>query len=174
MVTATNSALPADGIAPGPLELVQSFANTLGATAGGDGLATREQAVPWLRGAGLMPADAVVTGSEHGALLRLRAALRDALAAHAAGNADADAAARVTRGLADGRLVTTITPDGAVKLATAARSVYPSIVAAIAVAIAESDAAGTWPRLALCQDLDCGTAFYGAPRARHCPAHAVG
>jgi predicted RNA-binding Zn ribbon-like protein len=162
------------GTAPGPLELVQSFANTLGAVAGGDLLATREQAVPWLRDAGLMPADAVVTGSEHGALLRLRDALRDALAAHAAGSADADAAARVTRGLADGRLVTTITPDGAVKLATAARSVYPSIVAAIAVAIAESDAAGTWPRLAVCQDPDCGTAFYGEPPARLCPAHGAG
>jgi len=173
MVTATNSAAPADGIAPGPLELVQSFANTLGAAAG-DLLATREQAVSWLRGAGLMPADAVVTGSEHAALLRLRDALRDALAAHSAGNPDADAAARLTRGLADGRLVTTMTPDGAVKLATAARSVYPSIVAAIAVAIAESDAAGTWPHLALCQDPDCGTAFYGESPARHCPAHAVG
>jgi predicted RNA-binding Zn ribbon-like protein len=173
MVTATNSAAPADGIAPGPLELVQSFANTLGA-AGGDLLAAREQAAAWLRGAGLMTADAVVTGSEHGALLRLRDALRDALAEHAAGRADADTAARLTRGLADGRLVTTITPDGAVKLATAARSVYPSIVAAIAVAIAESDAAGTWPRLAVCQDPDCGTAFYGEPPARLCPAHGAG
>ena len=49
IVTATNSAVPADGItpestAPGPLELVQSFANTLGA-AGGDLLDTREKPV---------------------------------------------------------------------------------------------------------------------------------
>jgi len=178
IVTATNSAVPADGItpegtAPGRLELVQSFANTLGA-AGGDLLDSREKAVPWLRDGGLMAADAIVTGSEHAALLRLRDALRDTLAAHAAGRADADAAARLTRGLADGRLVTTLTPDGAVKLATAARSVYPSIVAAIAVAIVESDAAGTWPRLALCQDPECGTAFYGQPSARHCPAHRIG
>jgi hypothetical protein len=174
MVTTTHSAAPAGGIAPGPLELVQTFANTLGTAAAGDLLANREDAVPWLRGAGLMPADAVVTGSEHSALVRLRDALRDALAAHAAGHPDAGAATRLTRGLADGRLVTTITADGAVKLATAARSVYPSIVAAIAVAIAESDAAGTWPCLALCQHPDCGTAFYGGPAARLCPAHAVG
>jgi hypothetical protein len=175
IVTATNSAAPADGIAPGPLQLVQSFANTLDGAAGRDLLATREQAVPWLRDAGLMPADAVVTGSEHAALLRLRDALRDALAAHAADRADPGSAARLTRGLADGRLVTTITPDGVVKLATAARSVYPSVVAAIAVAIAESGAAGTWTGLKACQDPDCGAAFYDAPgpaAAARCPVHA--
>jgi len=108
-------------------------------------LATRETAVPWLRDAGLMPQDAVLTGSEHGALLRLRDAVRDSLAAHAAGRAaDPELATRLTRALVDGRLVVTITDGGSVRLATAARSVYPSIVAAIAVAIAETDAAGAW------------------------------
>ena len=129
--------------AAGPLRLVQSLAGTLSADA--DTLGTREGAVSWLRAAGLMPADALISSSEHGALLRLRDAVRDALAAHAAGRPDADVAARLTRALADGRLVVTITQAGAVQLATAARSVYPSIVAAIAVAIAESDAAGEWP-----------------------------
>jgi predicted RNA-binding Zn ribbon-like protein len=182
VVTVAESADQGAGAAPGPLALVQSLANTLGAAPVGDLLATREQAVPWLRGAGLMPADAAITNSEYGALLRLREALRDALASHASGataastaaGGTADAAARLTKGLADGRLVTTITPDGAVKLATAARSVYPSIVAAIAVAIAESAAAGTWPRLWLCQDPDCGRAFYaaaGQQAAAKCPAH---
>jgi len=175
-VTATESSAPATGIAPGALGLVQSFANMLGAAPGEDLLATREGAVPWLRGTGLMAADAIITNSEHGALLRLRDALRDAIAAHGAPRADADAAMRLTKGLADGRLVTTITPEGVVKLATAARSVYPSIVAAIAVAIAESDAAGTWLQLTQCQDPDCGQACYtepGAATATHCPAHAT-
>jgi hypothetical protein len=34
---------------------------------------------------------------------------------------------------------------GAARLATAARSSYPSVVAGIAVAIADCAAAGTWP-----------------------------
>jgi hypothetical protein len=133
-----------------PTELLQSFAGT---TAAGpdasDILATRETAIPWLREAGLIPADALVSGNEHAALLRLRDAVRDALAAHAAGGGpdDADIAVRLTRALSDGRLVVTIEPNGAVKLATAARSVYPSIVAALAVAIAEADAAGEWLKL---------------------------
>ena len=132
-----------------PLYLLRSFVGT--PTAGpdfGDILATRETAIPWLRAVGLMPADGVLTGSELGALLRLRDALREALAAHASGSTDPEVAARLTKGLADGRLVVTIDPaGGSVKLATAARSVYPSIVAAIAVAIAEADAAGGWLKL---------------------------
>jgi hypothetical protein len=133
-----------------PTELLQSFAGTT--TAGPDSsdiLAARETAIPWLREAGLIPADALVSGNEHAALLRLRDAVRDALAAHAAGGSgdDADLAVRLTRALSDGRLVVTIEPTGAVKLATAARSVYPSIVAALAVAIAEADAAGDWLKL---------------------------
>jgi hypothetical protein len=132
------------------LHLLQSFAGTTTSGPGpSDVLATRETAIPWLRDAGLMSADAVLTGSEHGALLRLRDALRDSLAAHGSGLCDPEIAARLTKGLMDGRLVVTIKPaDGSVKLTTAARSVYPSIVAAIAVAIAEVDAAGSWLKLA--------------------------
>jgi hypothetical protein len=131
-------------------ELLQSFSGTL--TAGpdfSDTLATRETAIPWLREHGLIPADALVSGNEHAALLRLRDAVRDALAAHAAGGSsdDSDIGMRLTRALSDGRLVVTIEQNGAVKLATAARSIYPSIVAALAVAIAEADAAGKWLKL---------------------------
>jgi hypothetical protein len=36
-------------------------------------------------------------------------------------------------------------PAGTVRLVSAARSSFPSVVAAIAVAIADSAAAGTWP-----------------------------
>jgi Putative stress-induced transcription regulator len=146
--TSSPSGTPGSRDAAAALRMLQSFAATVSAGPGPDDddvLATRERAIPWLRAQGLMPADAMLTGSEHGALLRLRDALRDALAAHASGGgASPEIAARLTRSLADGRLVVTITDAGSVKLATAARSVYPSIVAAIAVAIAEADAAGAW------------------------------
>jgi hypothetical protein len=136
------------------LRVLRSIAGTVAAGPDSEGdpdvLATRERAIPWLRAQALMPADGVLTGSEHGALLRLRDALRDALAAHAGEHGSyPEIAARLTRALADGRLVVTITDAGPIKLATAARSVYPSIVAAVAVAIAEADAAGAWLDLPL-------------------------
>ena len=110
-----------------------------------DLLRTREEAAAWLHAAELLPAETGLTNSEHAALLRLREAVRDVLAAHADGREDPAAAARLTRALAEGRLVVTVDPASIVRLVSAARSSFPSVVAAIAVAIADSAAAGTWP-----------------------------
>src|SRR6202034_3009284 len=105
---------------------------------GSDLLGTREEAVPWLRAAGLLPDDAIISGSEHAALLRLRDALRDVFAARAAGVVASDASARLTRALADGRLVVTVSPAGAAVLASSARASYSNAVAAIAIAVAKA------------------------------------
>ena len=130
---------------PGPLRLVQSFANTLSAEPGADLLGTREEAAAWLHAAALLPAEAGLSNSEHAALLRLRESVRGVLAAHAGRREDAEAAARLTKALAEGRLVVTVDATSTVHLASAARASYPGVVAAIAVAIADAAAAGTWP-----------------------------
>ena len=155
--------------------MIQAFANTLGASPGADQLGTQEEAAAWLRTAGLLPAEAGLSNSEHAALLRLRESMRDVLAAHTAGREDAAAAARLTRALADGRLVLTVDPASAVQLASAARSSYPNLVAAIAVAIAGSAASGAWLRFKSCSTAHCGQAFYdesASAAARQCSAHA--
>jgi hypothetical protein len=118
---------------PAPLHLIQSFAGTLSADPDTDPLRSRETAPGWLRTAGLLPAEAGLTTSEHAALLRLRTSIRDVLAAHADGREDAEAAARLTKALADGRLVLVIGPASTVRLAS-----YPNLVAAIAIAMAKS------------------------------------
>lgn len=132
-VTDHNPSVPSDSGGG----LLASLARTVTAD-GTDSLATREEAVPWLRAAGLLPDDAVISGSEHAALLRLRDALREVLAARAAGQAAPDAAARLTRALADGRLVVTVSPAGSAVLASSARATYSNAVAAIAIAVAEA------------------------------------
>jgi Putative stress-induced transcription regulator len=128
-----------------PGHLIRSFAGTRGGGPDADLLRAREEATAWLRGAGLLPAEAGLTNSEHAALLRLRDSIGDVIAAGAEGREDAEAAARLTRALAEGRLVLTVGPASTVRLASAARASYPNLVAAIAVAIAESAASGTWP-----------------------------
>ena len=125
------------GAALGGEDLLRSLAGTA-ADDGTDPLGTRESAVPWLRTAGLLPGDAILSGSEHGALLRLRDSLRDVLAARAAGSADSGAAARLERALADGRLVVTVAPDGTAGLASSARASYSNLVAAVAIAVAQA------------------------------------
>ena len=132
-----------------PPHLIQSFAGTLSADPGTDPLRTSEEAAAWLRTAGLLPAESRLTTSEHAALLRLRTSIRDVLTAHAGGHQDAEAAARLTKALADGRLVLVVDPASTVRLASAARASYPNLVAAIAIAIAESAdprTSGKWPR----------------------------
>jgi hypothetical protein len=133
-----------------PLALIRSFVCTKSAAPGPDepapdALGTRSDAASWLRAAGLLPAEAGLSNSEHAALLRMRDAFRDVIAAHAEGREDTEASERLTRALAEGRLVVTVGPSAAVRLATAARASYPSLVAAIAVAVADAAAAGTWP-----------------------------
>ena len=175
MAEAIFSVTPADGsnAAPGSLRLIQSLANTRGGDQ--DLLSAREKAAAWLRAAALLPAESGLSGSEHSALLRLRDSLRDVLAAHAGDREDADAAARLTRALADGRVVLTLDPASAIGLASAARASYSNTVAAIAVAIAESATAGSWLRLKACTATGCGLAFYDATEASgssRCAAHS--
>jgi len=160
----------------GPLQLIQVFANTPGASPDADQLGTREEAAGWLRTAGLLPAEAGLSNSEHAALLRLRDSIRDVLTAHTGGREDAEAAARLTRALADGRLVLTVDPASAVRLASAARASYPNLVAAVAIAIAGSTVSGGWPRLKSCSYPQCGQAFYDEtdpPSATRCAAHSA-
>lgn len=128
--------------ASSPLHLVQSFAGTVSADE--DPLRTREEAAAWLHTAALLPPEAGLTNSEHGALLRLRESVRDVLAARAAAREDPQAAARLTKALADGRLVLTVDPAGTIGMASGARASYSSVVAAIAIAIAQAAASGTW------------------------------
>jgi hypothetical protein len=120
---------PADG----PLSLLQSFTDTAGP--GDDLLGDRDDAAAWLHTAGLLPPDAGLSGSEHNALLRLRDSLRDVMTARAGQTLDADAAIRLTRALADGRLVVTVDPFGTSGLASSARASYSNLVASLAIAV---------------------------------------
>jgi hypothetical protein len=144
---------------PGPLALIQSFVNTAGHDSDApdaaeaadapdaDPLGTRAEAAAWLHSAGLLPAEAGLTSSEHSALLRMREALRDVIAARADAEHDEAAAERLTKALAEGRVVVIVEAPGTVRLASAARTSYPGLVASIAVAFADMVTAGTWPQL---------------------------
>ena len=96
------------------------------------------------------------------------------MAAHAGGRPDAAAAARLTRALADGRLVLTVDPASDVELASAARAGYPNLVALVAIAIAQAAALGGWLRLKLCQAPNCGRAFHDESGSGRCARHAAG
>jgi predicted RNA-binding Zn ribbon-like protein len=159
--------------APGRLGVVQAFLNTVPLRTGGpDLLGDRRAAIGWFRAVGILPTDpVVVTSSEHANLLRLRELLRAVLMTRTAGRRDEPTAANLTRAFADGRLVLTVDAGAGAHWKTAARAPYPSMVAGIAIAIAESVTSGTWPYLKACATPGCGWAFYEDSAATNCSGH---
>jgi predicted RNA-binding Zn ribbon-like protein len=152
--------------APGSLRLVQVLVNTLSVEMERDLLGTVPSASQWLISAGLMPpglpqpGPAVITGAERAALVELREALRAVLATHAGGHEDPEAASRLTLTLAPSRLAVRADPAGGITLASADHDPFARMVGAVAIAVAEAGAAGTWARLKCCPGHLCNWAFY--------------
>jgi predicted RNA-binding Zn ribbon-like protein len=159
--------------APGSLRLVQALVNTLSVEQELDLLSTVPSASRWLTSAGLVaatsprpapagsgPALFPVTGAERAALIELREAIRGVLATHAGGHQDPEAASRLTVALAPSRLAVRADPAGRISLTSADHDPFARVVGAVAIAIAEAGAAGTWARLKSCPGHLCSWAFY--------------
>jgi predicted RNA-binding Zn ribbon-like protein len=163
--------------APGSLRLIQVLVNTLNLERDRDLLGTAADAARWLAAAALLPGEAKLTAAEHRALLELREAIRLVLWSHTFGRDDAEAASRLTLALAPCRLTVSIDPAGQARLAAADRDPLPRAIGAVAIAVAESGAAGTWPRLKSCPGHLCGWAFYdrsASGRSRWCSMQLCG
>ncbi len=154
--------------APPPLLLVQSFVNTWDAETGTDLLASVHSAEPWLRDAGLAGQRAVLSPADVQSAREIRESLR-ALLVHNGGGppptdeqrAPLDALARA------GRLLLEVDPGGRILL-TAGRS--PGTLAdgllGLLLVVRDAQQQGTWPRLKVCRNLECGWAFYDRSHAR--------
>jgi predicted RNA-binding Zn ribbon-like protein len=163
--------------APGSLRLVQVLVNTLNAEAGRDLLGTRGEAARWLAAVGLLPAGSRLTDAEHRALVELREAVRGVLATRALRTYDPEAAGRLAMALAPCRLASAVDPAGGVRLVSADHDPFVRVIGAVAVAIAEAAAAGTWARLKSCPGNLCGWAFYdrsASGQSRWCSMQVCG
>ena len=146
--------------APGRLRLVQALVNTVSRHHGVDLLGTPQDARRWLAAAGLLPPGQPLAESGQRELLELRESVRAVLEAHTHGTGEPAAADRMTMALMRCRLMVAADPAGAVRLRCADQDPFARAVGAIAIAIADSAAAGTWARLKSCPASDCGWAFY--------------
>jgi predicted RNA-binding Zn ribbon-like protein len=163
--------------APGSLRLVQALVNTLNAEAGRDLLGTRGEAARWLAATGLLPLGSQLTGAEQRALTELREAIRGVLGTRTHRADDPDAARRLAMALAPCRLAVAVDPSGGARLVSADHDPFVRVVGAIAVAIAEAAAAGTWARLKSCPGKLCGWAFYdrsASGQSRWCSMQVCG
>jgi predicted RNA-binding Zn ribbon-like protein len=150
--------------APGELELVRAFVNTLDIEEGIDELQSPQALSAWLRERGLMRGR-TATRADLVNARRLREAIRALLLANNGISARKEAALTLNRAAARAGLAVRFDPEGAVRLEPAAPGVDAALGRILAVASA-SMAAGTWGRLKACRAEDCRWAFYDRARNR--------
>jgi predicted RNA-binding Zn ribbon-like protein len=179
MVTETRSGpdagQPRISAAPGDLEIVQRFVNTLDIESGTDELDSPAGLSGWLAGSGLMapagpgepvrPGDVPVSPSFLKTAVALREALRGMLSSHvpapgAPDGAQAQAAAAELRKAAGTlRIRIGVGDDGRVAPVPAGAGVVAALTRILLI-VAAADAAGTWSRLKACNASDCRWVFY--------------
>lgn len=144
---------PAPDLAPGPLELVRRFVNTVELPSGPDELATLEGARAWCLSYGLAPP----RNQAHLEQLReFRELLRELLFAN---NGPAGAPApweSLQPFLASTRLGLAINPNYGLEL----RPEDKGPIASLLAVVYESQLLGTWARLRACRKPSCRFAYY--------------
>ena len=145
--------LPGADRAPGSLELVRRFVNTIELPDGPDELDSVEKARAWLLSQGLAP----VKDQAHLALLReFRETLRELLFANN-GEGDAPLAwERLRPFLASTRLGLAVNPSFGLELSPQDKGPIASLLAIVY----ESQLLGAWRRLRACRKSSCRFAYY--------------
>ncbi|WP_433868712.1 CGNR zinc finger domain-containing protein [Saccharopolyspora sp. CA-218241] len=136
--------------APGPLEAVESFANTARLLRQEDQLADLGGAVAWLRGRGCEEAAAALDETGRQEMVGLREALRAHLGGQSA--AELDAASRRLLGAPQWR-------DGGPRIAVLAADPVRRVLGEVVRSLAEAELAGA-DRLKVCRAEDCRWVFY--------------
>jgi predicted RNA-binding Zn ribbon-like protein len=180
-----SSAMPPRiGTAPGELEVVQRFVNTLDIEAGTDDLDSPAALLAWLHRHGLAgpraaeardgQTDGAVTAADLNRAVALREALRGVLRSHVraaaepgggppsaptAGWAASAPAAELRKIAATLRTRLDVGDDGRVAAAPAGSGVAAALARILLIA-AEAGGSGTWSRLKACCAADCQWAFY--------------
>jgi predicted RNA-binding Zn ribbon-like protein len=150
--------------APGHLELVRVFVNTLELDTGEDELSDPPALQAWLEEHGL-PCESVAASADLHAARRLREAMRSLLVENAALSAREEAAATLSDSADRARLAVRFDPGGGARLVPAAGGVPGALGRLVAIAAAAM-ADGTWSRLKACHADDCRWAFYDHARNR--------
>lgn len=151
--------------APGELELVRAYVNTLDVESGADDLATPPALGRWLSERGLLEDAGGVTPADWRRALGVRAALRSLLAANNGAPRDEAAPAVLESEAQRARLTPRFREDGSVRLEPVAGGVAGAVGRLLGIVV-EAMAVGTWERLKACRAETCRWAFYDRARNR--------
>lgn len=156
---------PAERPAPGSLELVRAFVNTLDLDDGTDALNEPHAATAWLVDAGLLPPDVCLDTGDLARITSVREAFRAVLVANAAGT-PADEAVATLNGVATAaRIALRMLGPNVAGPVLPGRGVTGAMGRLVAIAM-EAIISGRWTRLKACPADGCHWAFYDVSRNR--------
>ena len=148
--------------APGRLELVRQFLNTVDIESGEDDLATPEQLAAWLSERGLLPRRARLDASDLGAAITYRETLRDVLEANAGHPEIAGSSARLDKIAA--QVPFRVRIGGRPGLEPMRDSGIDAAIGPLLAIAYDASVEGTWSRLKVCRNDTCRWAFYDSSR----------
>jgi predicted RNA-binding Zn ribbon-like protein len=150
--------------APGELEIVRAFVNTLDLESGADELTSGAALQAWLEGRGLLRGGRASAADLHAARA-LREAIRGLLLENNGVRVRKESAQRLGRAADDARLTLRFDPAGTARLEPAAGGV-PGALGRLVAIVAGAMADGAWGRLKACRADRCGWAFHDRTRNR--------
>jgi predicted RNA-binding Zn ribbon-like protein len=163
--------VPKQQDAPGRLELVRAFVNTLDVDLGTDALDSPATLGRWLAGHDLLPAgdaaaDSVVpSAADFKRALELRAALRTILLANNGVAPSGDPYAALNAAGHRGRYALTFASDGTTALEPTVSGTDGALAQLVAL-VYDAARDGEWERLKICRDNTCEWSFYDYSKNR--------
>ena len=151
--------------APGDLELVREFVNTLDVESGTDDLSSPGGLAAFYESRGLLESGHPVGGSDLRTAVTLRAGLRDFLKSNHGDLPDQNTVGTLNQALASLPLTLRLGGDGSLSLDAAGGGAGAALARLVAI-VFRSMAEGTWPRLKICRSDACQWAFYDQSRNR--------
>jgi predicted RNA-binding Zn ribbon-like protein len=151
--------------APGQLEHVRQFVNTLDVETGTDELDAPAKLESWLAERDLLGAPVQVGEGELRRAIELREALRALLLANNGATLVEQAIEALNRAISDTTLSVRFDPEGTSALAVKGSGPGAAVAPIVAV-VYEAMVNGTWSRLKACRADDCHWAFYDRSRNR--------
>lgn len=147
------------------LELLRDFVNTLLIESGKDALATPYGLVEWLQGRGLIEPGTEAGLDDVARITEIREAIRELLGANTGVPISARAMEVLGRAARGSPLVVSVSSDGSAHLVASSGDIDGAI-GGILLAAVWGMAEGSWTRLKLCRNRQCGRAFYDRSKNR--------